>query len=467
MYAVHRLEKYKRSAVYGIQVERTRQELDGINRARSDIDQTATGQNITLIACDNFNKEISRRIKVAGVKERKDSVVMIGAIYTASRDYFTLNPSYVELSKEERDAIELGEAKDTRTADQKTKYLYDEKAQQFFEECLQFHIEKYGAPFDARIDMDETTPHLQLYGVPLVERIQEDGAHTMHLSAKDLIGNRADLRKRQNEFHEQIGKPRGFERGELTDWEADPKERKKHEKTHEHKKRVQREELQQLKEDIADNRTQLLAAQEATEQAKREQATQEATAAAQAREIARNDLTLEQQQKEAHRLTEAAEQAKEKETRARIKLEKQAQASQAIARSSKRRLFRIKQYHLDKDAIDALKKIVNTEPYTPKERLVMQREANKLQRAREQYEAKEAQLETEIEQRVREEVRRQRYLDKNRIEQLERQVTQSRDNASYLEDKLLEMGADYGLEVDDIERRYRVNLSGAREDRHR
>jgi hypothetical protein len=57
----------------------------------------------------------------------------------------------------------------------------------------------------AEIHLDETTPHLVAYVVPLTK----DG----RLSARDFLGGAAKLRKMQTDFHHWCGKPFGLSRG--------------------------------------------------------------------------------------------------------------------------------------------------------------------------------------------------------------------------------------------------------------
>ncbi len=57
----------------------------------------------------------------------------------------------------------------------------------------------------AEIHLDETTPHLIAYVVPLTK----DG----RLSARDFLGGAAKLRKMQTDFHHWCGKPFGLSRG--------------------------------------------------------------------------------------------------------------------------------------------------------------------------------------------------------------------------------------------------------------
>lgn len=251
MYGIMRMEKFKRSACYGVCLERNREKDDGRNYARSEIDKDLTDCNIVLHGkgCKDFDEEISRQIKNAGVKERPDSVVMIGALFTASAEYFTINPAYVPLQDG---------AEDTRTKEQKQKFLYDEKAQQYFEDCYQFYVHNVcqgdeDRVLHAKIDLDETTMHLQMYSVPLYERENKKGVSKLHLSAKDIFGNRSDLRARQDAFHEVVGKPRNLERGEKVDWDKSYEERKKHETTQAFHRRQRAAVIAEQEQTIAKN----------------------------------------------------------------------------------------------------------------------------------------------------------------------------------------------------------------------
>jgi hypothetical protein len=85
---------------------------------------------------------------------------------------------------------------------------------------LAFHEENYGKVINAVIHFDEATPHLTCQSLPLIEG--EDGR--TRLSARDIMGGRNDYRRRQDEFYEQVGKPRGLERGEV----HDPEHTRKH-----------------------------------------------------------------------------------------------------------------------------------------------------------------------------------------------------------------------------------------------
>lgn len=205
MYAVHRIEKFKGNT-FGLQMETQRRAKDhfqdGRDFADSEIDWHRTDQNRILVECASWDKEFNRRAQAAGVHVKKDSVKFIGAIYTASKEFFTPDP--------------------------KGGWVMDKKTADYFNECIKFHVREYCGGDPRRVTscvvhMDETTPHLEIYS----DCLFRDDQQQWHLSAKTILGGRKDFHERQNRFHDQIGKPRGMERGKV----RDPEEKLKHKKT--------------------------------------------------------------------------------------------------------------------------------------------------------------------------------------------------------------------------------------------
>ena len=87
-FGIMRVEKRGRAAVMGLQLENNRTPEDGRHFAASDIDREQTGNNCYFQFCSDWQQEISRQIKAAGCRERKDSVVALDALYTASPEWF-------------------------------------------------------------------------------------------------------------------------------------------------------------------------------------------------------------------------------------------------------------------------------------------------------------------------------------------------------------------------------------------
>ena len=214
---IMRVEKRGRSAVGGLEAEANRKEEDhkikGRDFARSDIDWDLTKNNIFLVKTEGWQQAITKQIKEAEVRERKNSTIMIDAFYGASADFFKNHP--------------------------KEDWL------KFFDECLNFHIKHYclgdkKRVLNAVIHLDEKTPHMQIASVPIFE--DEKG---FHLSARDILGGRVNFRKRQDNFFEEVSQKWGLERGEVRDWENI----KKHTTKREWQLATQEEEIRRLEEE--------------------------------------------------------------------------------------------------------------------------------------------------------------------------------------------------------------------------
>lgn len=217
MCGIMRIEKRGRHAVGGLQKEAVRDEFDrGTNFDNSDIDWDRTRENIRLRDCRQWNKEITREIHAAGVKERKDSIVMLDGLYTASPEWFE--------SHTKQEWID------------------------YFKDCLEYHDRTYGKAFSAVIHLDEATPHMQVASVPLIE--DEKG---WHLSAKIVMGGRSEYRHRQEDFYQTVTKSRGLERGEI----REPAETKKHIAVQKYKLQQNSEKLETQEYTITKNKDML------------------------------------------------------------------------------------------------------------------------------------------------------------------------------------------------------------------
>ena len=227
MFCIIRTEKRKRTDIGGIHRENTRTATEYNNRVQPGMDIF----NVNLIQSNNWMQDIQAEIDQAGAKTRSNSVVALDAIYTASGDFF----------------------KDKST----------EECNQFFRDCLQFHQRRFGHVVSALIHYDETTPHLHILSVPLTQ----DG----RLSAREIVGNRANLSRMQTEFFEQVGKEYGLERGV----QMDGQEKKRRITAQEHKLReITAEKQKQLEELGAIKHSKQSARERATrakEQAKQQQ----------------------------------------------------------------------------------------------------------------------------------------------------------------------------------------------------
>lgn len=189
MYGIMRVEKRGRADVYGIQLEANRtaeQHEKGLEFDKSDIDWNKTTDNIFLVQTDKWNKEITKTIKrieaETGKKTRKDAVVLLDGLFTASPAFF-----------------------DNKSTDEIKKY---------FEDCLEFYVKEFcqgdkTRVLNAVIHLDEATPHMQVASIPIYT--SEAGNR---LNAKIIMGNKTDYRKRQDRFFSEVSEKYGLERGE-------------------------------------------------------------------------------------------------------------------------------------------------------------------------------------------------------------------------------------------------------------
>ena len=196
MYCIMRIEKRKRQDIGGLQRENNRTATEYNNQVEPGMDIL----NVSLVQSDNWMQDIQQEIDRAGARTRSNSVVALDTIYTASGDFFKGK------SNEEND--------------------------QFFRDCLEFHQRKFGHVISAVIHYDETTAHMHVISVPLTR----DG----RLSARDVIGNRTQMRRTQTEFYEQVGRGYGLERG----MQQDGPEKAQHITAQEHRLREVQQETQ-------------------------------------------------------------------------------------------------------------------------------------------------------------------------------------------------------------------------------
>lgn len=241
MFCVMNIQKRKRNDISGIQKEATRTATEYNNRVQPGMDIF----NVNLIQSNNWMQDIQAEIDRAGAKTRSNSVVALDAIYTASGDFFK------DKSNEEND--------------------------QFFRDCLEFHQRKFGHVISAVIHYDETTPHLHVLSVPLTT--------DNRLSARDVIGNRANLSRMQTEFFEQVGRGYGLERGV----QMDGQEKKEHISAQEH-------ELREIKQEIAKGQEEL----EAIEHSKETARTRAQTARQTATELQKEVEQLQEERSRQH-----------------------------------------------------------------------------------------------------------------------------------------------------------------------
>ena len=143
-----------------------------------DIDTSRSKYNFHIVKPDGrYYHFIQSRIEQAGCRTRKDSTRFVDTLITASPEFFK-GKSPKEIAA-------------------------------YFQRAADFLIDRVGREniVSAVVHMDEKTPHLHLIFVPLTK--------DNRLCAKEIIGNRANLTKWQDDFHaHMVEKYPDLERGE-------------------------------------------------------------------------------------------------------------------------------------------------------------------------------------------------------------------------------------------------------------
>lgn len=184
-YGIMRIEKRHKSDVSGLEKEANREAEHPMNFPASDIDWERTAENIHLVKSDDWHESINQILADHDLKARSNSVVMLDGLYTAT-------PEALERM-----------ARDCQGTDR-------DYVMEYFQGCLDFHEQNYGQVFNAVIHLDETTPHMQVASVPILQ----DEQGKWHLSARELCGNKGDYIQRQDKFYEEVGQHFGLLRGE-------------------------------------------------------------------------------------------------------------------------------------------------------------------------------------------------------------------------------------------------------------
>ena len=173
-YLVCHMEKYKRQDVSPVEKENERDE--NYEATNPQIDSERTKNNYHIIGSQGkYIDFINERIKSLNLsrKLRSDAIYMNSFVIGSDGEFFKA------LSKYEQ--------------------------RQFFEDCTDFFCDKYGRGnvISAIVHEDETTPHMHLNFVPIING---------KLCSKDLF-DKKKLSILQTEFHEVVGKKYGLKRG--------------------------------------------------------------------------------------------------------------------------------------------------------------------------------------------------------------------------------------------------------------
>ena len=175
-HAILRFEKHKGNPARPLEAHHERQKEQ--YASNPDIDTSRSKYNFHIVKPEGrYYHFIQSRIEQAGCRTRKDSTRFVDTLITASPEFF--------------------------------KGKSPKEIQAFFQRASDFLIGRVGREniVSAVVHMDEKTPHLHLTFGPLTK--------DNRLCAKEIIGNRANLTKWQDDFHAyMVVKYPDLERGE-------------------------------------------------------------------------------------------------------------------------------------------------------------------------------------------------------------------------------------------------------------
>ena len=165
-YAILRFQKRKAGGIAAC--ERHNERKKEAYKSNPDIDMERSKNNYHLVPPPRYTykKEINRMVAEAGCKVRKDSVLMVETLITASPEFMNSLPP--------------------------------EEQKAYFTMALDFLAERVGRQniLSAVVHMDEKTPHMHLCFVPITP--------DNRLSAKAFLGNQKSLSQWQTDYHERM-----------------------------------------------------------------------------------------------------------------------------------------------------------------------------------------------------------------------------------------------------------------------
>ena len=163
-YTILRFKKLKGGAISGC--ERHNERKKEIYKSNPDIDVDKSNQNYHIIEPPKYtySRKIKDLIKKSNCKTRKDSVMLVETIITASPEFM--------------------------------KKLSLEEQKEYFKRATDFMIDKVGKQniISAVVHMDESNPHMHLVFCPINKENK--------LSAKSILGNQKSLSQWQTDYFE-------------------------------------------------------------------------------------------------------------------------------------------------------------------------------------------------------------------------------------------------------------------------
>ena len=147
---------------------------------------------------------------------------------------------------------------------------------------------------------------------------------------------------------------------------------------------------------------------------------------------------------------------------------KQAEAADTFLKSKTKHSF----FQKDKDTVTvglkayqeavgqvaAIKRLLDDPIYTPRERIEMQQATAAAERSKREYDTKSAELDAIIEERTQERIALLNRTEPTRIQKLEKELRTAKNDLDYVCNAIEQCLNDHGINIQEFERRYKVNL---------
>lgn len=165
-YAILRFQKRKAGSIASCECHNERRKEAYKSNPDIDVERSKLNYHLVNPPRYTYKKEINRMVKEAGCKVRRDSVMMVETLITASPEFMNSLPP--------------------------------EEQKKYFTMALDFIAERVGRQniLSAVVHMDEKTPHMHLCFVPITP--------DNRLSAKAFLGNQKSLSQWQSDYHERM-----------------------------------------------------------------------------------------------------------------------------------------------------------------------------------------------------------------------------------------------------------------------
>lgn len=201
---------------------------------------------------------------------------------------------------------------------------------------------------------------------------------------------------------------------------------------------------------------------------------QQAKISDQQAKIAENEEKLAEQLQNLQDAASNLKKQKNEIERMRLKLLKQAEAVEDLLKyNTKRSLFHkdketvrvgLESYQNASGQVAAIKRLLDDPIYTPQERDEMKRAKEEAEREKSKYEKKAATIEETIESRVQERIASLNRTEPRRIKKLEQDLGKARNELDYVCNAIEQCLKDNGINVQEFERIYKVNLGTQNQD---